>query len=72
MTWRWTGCNLIFFPVLIFSVVTSTSGTIQLFDGLNILTGQDGPGNATMTAALYKYRHAFVQMRLLGDRREGK
>jgi len=84
-------------PVLLFSAVTSTSGTMQLFDEPNILTGQGGPANATMTAALYIYRQsfvvnsdfgyattlsyvvvlisgvfAFVQMRLLGDRREGK
>jgi lactose/L-arabinose transport system permease protein len=81
-------------PVILFSAVTSTSGTMQLFDEPNILTWQGGPANATMTAALYIYRQAFyvnadfgyatamsyvvviisgifafIQMRLLGDRR---
>jgi lactose/L-arabinose transport system permease protein len=47
-------------PVILFSVVTSTSGMLQLFDEPNILTNQGGPANATMTAALYIYRQAFV------------
>jgi len=47
-------------PVILFSAVTSTSGTMQLFDEPNILTWEGGPGNATMTAALYIYRQAFV------------
>ena len=33
---------------------------MQLFDEPNILTWQGGPANATMTAALYIYRQAFV------------
>ncbi len=82
-------------PVILFSAVTSTNGTMQLFDEPNILTTQGGPANATMTAALYIYRQAFVinsdfgystalsyvvvliagvfayvQMRLLGGRRD--
>jgi lactose/L-arabinose transport system permease protein len=47
-------------PVILFSAVTSTSGTMQLFDEPNILTWEGGPANATMTAALYIYRQAFV------------
>ena len=47
-------------PVILFSAVTSTSGTMQLFDEPNILTGNGGPANATMTAALYIYNQAFV------------
>jgi lactose/L-arabinose transport system permease protein len=47
-------------PVILFSAVTSTSGTRQLFDEPNILTNGGGPANATMTAALYIYRQAFV------------
>jgi lactose/L-arabinose transport system permease protein len=47
-------------PVILFSVVTSTSGTLQLFDEPNILTNGGQPANATMTAALYIYRQAFV------------
>ncbi len=46
-------------PIILFSAVTSTSGTMQLFDEPNILTIQGGPSNATMTAALYIYRQAF-------------
>lgn len=47
-------------PVILFSLVTSTSGTMQLFDEPNILTSGGGPFNATMTAALYIYRQAFI------------
>lgn len=47
-------------PVILFSAVTSTSGTMQLFDEPNILTWEGGPSNATMTASLYIYRQAFV------------
>ncbi len=47
-------------PVILFSVVTSTSGTMQLFDEPNILTREGNPANATMTVALWTYRQAFV------------
>jgi len=47
-------------PVILFSAVTSTNGTMQLFDEPNILTWEGGPSNATMTVALYIYRQAFV------------
>jgi lactose/L-arabinose transport system permease protein len=47
-------------PVILFSAVTSTIGTMQLFDEPNILTWEGGPSNATMTVALYIYRQAFV------------
>jgi lactose/L-arabinose transport system permease protein len=47
-------------PVLLFVLVTSTSGTLQLFDEPNVLTNQGQPANATMTVALYIYRQAFV------------
>lgn len=46
-------------PVILFSLVTSTSGTMQLFDEPNILTSGGQPSNATMTVALYIYRQAF-------------
>ncbi|HTO23075.1 MAG TPA: sugar ABC transporter permease [Spirochaetia bacterium] len=46
-------------PIILFSAVTSTSGTMQLIDEPNILTFQGGPSNQTMTAALYIYRQAF-------------
>jgi len=47
-------------PVILFSVVTSITGTMQLLDEPNVLTWEGGPANATMTAALYIYRQAFV------------
>lgn len=47
-------------PVILFSLVTSISGTMQLLDEPNVLTWEGGPANATMTAALYIYRQAFV------------
>ncbi len=47
-------------PIILFSAVTSTSGTMQLFDEPNILTSQGGPSNATLTAAVYVYLQAFV------------
>jgi lactose/L-arabinose transport system permease protein len=47
-------------PVILFAAVTSTNGTLQLVDEPNILTWEGGPSNATMTAALYIYRQAFV------------
>ncbi len=47
-------------PVILFSAVTSTNGTMQLFDEPNILTWDGGPSNATTTVALYIYRQAFV------------
>jgi len=46
-------------PIILFSAVTSTSGTMQLIEEPNILTFQGGPANGTMTAALYIYRQAF-------------
>jgi lactose/L-arabinose transport system permease protein len=47
-------------PVILFSAVTSTNGTMQLFDEPQVLTWEGGPSNATMTVALYIYRQAFV------------
>jgi lactose/L-arabinose transport system permease protein len=47
-------------PVILFSLVTSTSGTMQLFDEPSILTNQGGPANATLTAAYYIYQQAFI------------
>ncbi|MCX7027891.1 MAG: sugar ABC transporter permease [Spirochaetes bacterium] len=47
-------------PIILFSIVTSTSGTMQLFDEPNALTWEGGPANGTMTAALYIFRQAFV------------
>lgn len=47
-------------PVLVFVAVTSTIGTLQLFDENFMLTG-GGPANATLTPVLYLYRVGFRQ-----------
>ena len=47
-------------PVILFSAVTSTNGTMQLFDEPNILTTKEAAANGTLTAALYLYRQAFM------------
>jgi len=47
-------------PVLIFTIVTSTIGALQLFDENFILTG-GGPNNATLTPVLYLYKVGFQQ-----------
>ncbi|MEB5967930.1 carbohydrate ABC transporter permease [Enterococcus gallinarum] len=46
-------------PVIVFTTITSTIGTIQLFDEVVNLTG-GGPSNATLTAAQMIYNHSFV------------
>lgn len=48
-------------PVLLFTTVTSTIGTLQLFDEVYILTG-GGPANATLTPVLYLYQAGFEQL----------
>ena len=45
-------------PVILFSAVTSTIGTLQLFDEPMNLT-QGGPGNATSTISQYIYNLSF-------------
>lgn len=45
-------------PVILFTVVTSTIGTLQLFDENFILT-RGGPANATLTPVLYLYKIGF-------------
>ncbi|MBD7915761.1 sugar ABC transporter permease [Clostridium sp. Sa3CUN1] len=46
-------------PIILFTVITSTNGTLQLFDeAMNITAG--GPGNATMTISQYIYNLSFV------------
>jgi lactose/L-arabinose transport system permease protein len=56
-TFRWVTVPLLR-PVILFCVVTSTIGTLQLFDENYILTG-GGPANATLTPVLYLYKTAF-------------
>lgn len=47
-------------PVLLFVSITSTIGTLQLFDENYTLTG-GGPSDATLTPVLYLYRVGFRQ-----------
>jgi lactose/L-arabinose transport system permease protein len=48
-------------PVILFCSVTSTIGTLQLFDENYVLT-KGGPGTATMTPVLYLYKVGFEQL----------
>lgn len=45
-------------PILLFTVVLSTIGTLQLFDEPYVLT-HGGPTNATMTVSMYLYTNGF-------------
>ena len=45
-------------PAILLTVVTSTIGSLQLFDEPYILTN-GGPDNATMTIGMYLYQNAF-------------
>lgn len=45
-------------PIILFTAVLSTIGTLQLFDEPFILTG-GGPDNATLTISLYLYNNGF-------------
>ena len=46
-------------PVILLTVITSTNGTLQLFDeSVNLTNG--GPGRATMTMSHYIYNSSFV------------
>jgi lactose/L-arabinose transport system permease protein len=47
-------------PALVFTIVTSTIGALQLFDENYILTG-GGPNDATLTPVLYLYKVGFRQ-----------
>lgn len=46
-------------PVILFTSITSTIGTLQLFDEVVNLTG-GGPGDATLTVAQLIYNHSFI------------
>jgi len=52
-------------PVILFTTILSTIGTLQLFDEVNNIT-QGGPGNATMTLSLYIYNLTFRMMPSFG------
>jgi lactose/L-arabinose transport system permease protein len=56
-SFRWITVPLLR-PVILFTVVTSTIGTLQLFDENYILT-RGGPANATLTPVLYLYKIGF-------------
>lgn len=45
-------------PIILFTFVLSTIGTLQLFDEPYILT-EGGPNNATLTISLYLYQTGF-------------
>lgn len=47
-------------PVILFTTIISTIGTIQLFDEVyNLTEGRGGPSNATLTLSLYIYNLTF-------------
>ena len=52
-------------PVILFTAVTSTIGTLQLFDEVNLLT-TGGPSDATLTLSLYIYNLSFKFMPSFG------
>jgi lactose/L-arabinose transport system permease protein len=52
-------------PVILFTSVTSTIGTLQLFDEVNLLT-QGGPSDSTLTLSLYIYNLSFKFMPSFG------
>lgn len=52
-------------PVILFTVVISTIGTLQLFDEVNNIT-QGGPADATLTLSLYIYNLTFRFMPSFG------
>ncbi|MEU3290060.1 carbohydrate ABC transporter permease [Streptomyces longwoodensis] len=48
-------------PVVLFCVITSSIGTLQLFDENYVLT-RGGPGDATLTPVVYLYKIGFQQL----------
>lgn len=52
-------------PVILFTTVTSTIGTLQLFDEVNNITG-GGPSDSTLTLSLYIYNLTFKFMPAFG------
>lgn len=52
-------------PVILFTSVISTIGTLQLFDEVNLLT-QGGPSDSTLTLSLYIYNLSFKFMPSFG------
>ncbi|MGG7517722.1 carbohydrate ABC transporter permease [Allorhizobium undicola] len=54
-------------PVILFTTITSTIGTLQLFDEVyNLTAGTGGPANSTLTLSLYIYNLTFRYMPSFG------
>ncbi|RFZ87524.1 sugar ABC transporter permease [Shinella sp. WSJ-2] len=54
-------------PVILFTTIISTIGTIQLFDEVyNLTEGKGGPANSTITLSLYIYNLTFRFMPSFG------
>jgi lactose/L-arabinose transport system permease protein len=55
-------------PVILFTTIISTIGTIQLFDEVYNLSseGKGGPADATLTLSLYIYHLTFRYMPSFG------
>ncbi|MGD8237088.1 MAG: sugar ABC transporter permease [Armatimonadota bacterium] len=51
-------------PIIIFVIVMSTIGSLQLFDIPYILLGGGGPNDSGLTIVMYMYRSGFQFMRL--------
>jgi ABC-type sugar transport system permease subunit len=51
-------------PIIVFVVVMSTIGSLQLFDLPYILLGGGGPNDSGLTIVMYMYRSGFQYMRL--------
>ncbi|SFJ48383.1 cellobiose transport system permease protein [Paenibacillus sp. UNC496MF] len=48
-------------PIILFTVITSTIGGMQIFTEPQVLVGNDGgPGGGGLTIVLYLYREAFI------------
>jgi lactose/L-arabinose transport system permease protein len=53
-------------PVILFTTVISTIGTLQLFDEPNLITQGGAPSDSTLTLALYIYNLSFKFMPSFG------
>ncbi len=53
-------------PVILFTIVTSTIGTLQLFDEVNNIPTLGGPADSTLTLSLYIYYLSFRFMPSFG------
>ena len=52
-------------PIILFTTVLSTNGTLQLFDEVRIMTA-GGPGVGTATLSWHIYRSTFEQVPRFG------